>query len=404
MKKFTLISLAAVAMAMAPMAANALDANDAAIVIPEQEIIYEAPEGEVVYYNRVGTSLAMENGYVVEIPQEGQIEVVKGNDGYVYLKDLVTFFTPGTYVRGVQNGDMITVPMGQRIHHWDGLIPYNAEIWACTISRNIFGSILLTNYVLRDTEVSEVNFLIAGDNLILQDSDNKHGIGVFYDDTRRWAGYADYKDETTVVELPLKPETPKVLTYEADEENCTANITCEVPTVSVDGIELDPELLRYRLYLDVGTTEPGSEYQAYEFDPEVYGLAEPTTEMPYTFDNGLNVTAGGATVQLQSPILSDVYYVGIQSIYYGMRRLVPRMAKGDVFTTPITEPDRSDIYWLQIKDYDPSAVNEVADTRTVASTRYYNVAGIESNKPFDGMNIVVTTYTDGTTSTAKVVK
>jgi len=27
-----------------------------------------------------------------------------------------------------------------------------------------------------------------------------------------------------------------------------------------------------------------------------------------------------------------------------------------------------------------------------------------SDKPFDGMNIVVTSYTDGTTSTAKVMK
>ena len=27
-----------------------------------------------------------------------------------------------------------------------------------------------------------------------------------------------------------------------------------------------------------------------------------------------------------------------------------------------------------------------------------------SNKPFDGLNIVVTSYTDGTTATTKVVK
>jgi hypothetical protein len=27
-----------------------------------------------------------------------------------------------------------------------------------------------------------------------------------------------------------------------------------------------------------------------------------------------------------------------------------------------------------------------------------------SDKPFDGMNVVVTTFTDGTTSTAKVMK
>jgi hypothetical protein len=40
----------------------------------------------------------------------------------------------------------------------------------------------------------------------------------------------------------------------------------------------------------------------------------------------------------------------------------------------------------------------------VAGVRYINVAGMESNEPFDGMNIVVTTYTDGTTTTAKVLR
>ncbi len=36
--------------------------------------------------------------------------------------------------------------------------------------------------------------------------------------------------------------------------------------------------------------------------------------------------------------------------------------------------------------------------------KYYNVAGMESNMPFDGVNIKVTTYNDGTTSTCKVIK
>ncbi len=42
--------------------------------------------------------------------------------------------------------------------------------------------------------------------------------------------------------------------------------------------------------------------------------------------------------------------------------------------------------------------------KAVAGVKYYNVAGQASNKAFDGVNIVVTTYTDGTTRTVKVVK
>ena len=48
-------------------------------------------------------------------------------------------------------------------------------------------------------------------------------------------------------------------------------------------------------------------------------------------------------------------------------------------------------------------VNELNSNKPVANVRYYNVTGQEMAQP-QGVTIVVTTYTDGTTSTAKVVK
>ena len=42
-------------------------------------------------------------------------------------------------------------------------------------------------------------------------------------------------------------------------------------------------------------------------------------------------------------------------------------------------------------------------TKMVRSMEYYNIAGAMSEKPFDGVNIVVARYTDGTTSTYKVI-
>ena len=51
----------------------------------------------------------------------------------------------------------------------------------------------------------------------------------------------------------------------------------------------------------------------------------------------------------------------------------------------------------------PTAINELTNGKTIASVRYFNVAGQEMTEA-NGMTIVVTTYTDGTTSAAKVVK
>ena len=51
----------------------------------------------------------------------------------------------------------------------------------------------------------------------------------------------------------------------------------------------------------------------------------------------------------------------------------------------------------------PTGVTDVY-AKTVAGVKYVNVAGMESNTPFDGVNIMVTTYTDGTQSAVKVIK
>ena len=53
---------------------------------------------------------------------------------------------------------------------------------------------------------------------------------------------------------------------------------------------------------------------------------------------------------------------------------------------------------------DNTAIEQVTADKKVESVRYINVAGQESDTPFNGMNIVVTTYSDGTTKTVKVVK
>jgi hypothetical protein len=52
----------------------------------------------------------------------------------------------------------------------------------------------------------------------------------------------------------------------------------------------------------------------------------------------------------------------------------------------------------------PTAVNEVAAAKTVSNVVYYNLAGQQSAQPVDGVNIVVTTYSDGSTTTTKVMK
>ncbi len=66
-------------------------------------------------------------------------------------------------------------------------------------------------------------------------------------------------------------------------------------------------------------------------------------------------------------------------------------------------------YELKLKqvsiDYvEQTGVSTVLAGKQVKQVRYYNVAGMESATPFSGINIVVTTYTDGSQSSTKLLK
>ena len=75
--------------------------------------------------------------------------------------------------------------------------------------------------------------------------------------------------------------------------------------------------------------------------------------------------------------------------------------------------DDSDVYYV-VTTSEPisftfpsditTGVEDVTTAKQVSSVKYYNLAGQESINPFDGMNIVVTRYTDGTSMSQKVMK
>ena len=59
-------------------------------------------------------------------------------------------------------------------------------------------------------------------------------------------------------------------------------------------------------------------------------------------------------------------------------------------------------------DYPAKGVVTVVDTisanKQVENVIYYSPTGVAHTTPFDGINIMVTTYTDGSTSATKFVK
>lgn len=74
---------------------------------------------------------------------------------------------------------------------------------------------------------------------------------------------------------------------------------------------------------------------------------------------------------------------------------------------PYTDGGVSNIYtvypYANISDT-PTGVERLESGAQVVSVKYYNMMGVESDVPFKGVNIVVTTYDNGTRTTSKILK
>ena len=80
----------------------------------------------------------------------------------------------------------------------------------------------------------------------------------------------------------------------------------------------------------------------------------------------------------------------------------PRKVAYDSTVTPST---KFVVYPLDLDaDRVATGVNDVNCAKEVKGVSYFNMMGVESAQPFDGVNIMVTTYTDGTQSAAKVLR
>lgn len=80
----------------------------------------------------------------------------------------------------------------------------------------------------------------------------------------------------------------------------------------------------------------------------------------------------------------------------------PRKVAYDSTVTPST---KFVVYPLDLDDTKvATGVNDVNSAKEVKGVSYFNMMGVESAQPFDGVNIMVTTYTDGTSSAAKVLR
>ena len=83
---------------------------------------------------------------------------------------------------------------------------------------------------------------------------------------------------------------------------------------------------------------------------------------------------------------------------------VPAHGVDDI--SPSNSTAKYTVYPIRLNDDMATAIETIGSdkvARTLKGTRYYNLMGVESSTPFQGVNIIVKEYTDGSRESSKVI-
>lgn len=303
-----------------------------------------------------------------------------GNDVYVQglCQDL-----PEAWVKGTRNGNTITFASGQ----YFGLQEFSFWGYTYTYPHYLIG---YGNDDIQDVVLNydEANKLMTTNDFVI---DNESATELNY--------YVIYTDVelSYLNEVEGRPEAPSFKSYTYDEDYGWGTLYLNIPLIDVNGNQMNANKVFYRIYSDIERT-----IKQLEFTPEEYrNLTETMTEIPYTFTDDYDIYPGGAPIYINHANAADFNRIGVQVVNYsGMD--IPNNPVGH--TVLDIADNESDIVWFEIKNYAViTGISDVNTAKRLTGVRYYNVNGQSGDKPFSGVNIMVRSYSDGSTVTTKSV-
>lgn len=153
------------------------------------ELITEVPEGRVETYTVSGIAYYNSLFGVAASSFVGNIgEVVFCDDNTVYIKNPISQFATGTYLKGTIEGDEITIPTHQPIYQEN----YEGEIYNYYIERVVYKEDESGAWYYIDDASSEIKFALRNDTLVMDEDPDGDVLLGFCDDLGDWMGYGDY--------------------------------------------------------------------------------------------------------------------------------------------------------------------------------------------------------------------
>ena len=160
------------------------------------------------------------------------------------------------------------------------------------------------------------------------------------------------------------------------------------------------ELYDYRLWVDYDDEAP-----AWDFDENLQLIGK----MERPLYDGQSTHIGGAGEKGRKDSWAFVAANDLKEVKLVARFYYKKTSTSNAPRIKARPTDSDRLYYVVEKQI-TIPMNEIVtgidnvNGKAVAGVKYYNVAGVESDRPFQGVNIVVTRYTDGSTATRKVIK
>ncbi len=171
--------------------------------------------------------------------------------------------------------------------------------------------------------------------------------------------------------------------------NPEVDLTSQLPA------ETGYQLYNYRLWVDYDENAP-----AWDFDEnlQLIGL------MDRPLYSGQDTHIGGTGAQERKDSWAFVAPADLNKV-----KLVARFYYKKNSTGKARPTDKDRLYYV-VENQVEIPTNQIitgidnVSSKAVANVKYYNMMGIESDVPFQGVNIEVTTYEDGSRTTRKIMK
>ena len=185
--------------AAAPARSSAATSGSGEEVVNGYGIITAPAEGEHTFYTRSGMAYLLANGRdVATDAQGGLVEVVETADHTIYIRDIISHYQRDTWVKGVKEGNTITLAAGQPVSTSSGT--------KMCLHRGLYKP------AANDGEKTDgdIVFTVEGNTIALADTDAEHFIGIFWADDGSWNGFGDYGTVWTLFEGYEPPSTEPV--------------------------------------------------------------------------------------------------------------------------------------------------------------------------------------------------